>query len=192
MKHVKLFEQFLINENASYKKLVSFIKSIKTYMDIYDGYHGEEIMLQTRENGDVGYEEAGSEDVAEAERIQKLIKKKFPNLRVEIEEVDEWVHLNIRKPEEPKFRYVFIKKDDDGAGFSEGFDSMKDLIKKYKTWIDGLNWKKITKEAEAINQFPNNKFNGWLRSNDMLISKEGSKGNKWGYSFYIAKEKSKV
>tara|TARA_R110000751_G_scaffold284309_1_gene387850 strand:- start:7 stop:585 length:579 start_codon:yes stop_codon:yes gene_type:complete len=192
MKHVKLFEQFLINENASYKKLVSFIKSIKTYMDIYDGYHGEEIMLQTRENGDVGYEEAGSEDVAEAERIQKLIKKKFPNLRVEIEEVDEWVHLNIRKPEEPKFRYVFIKKDDDGAGFSEGFDSMKDLIKKYKTWIDGLNWKKITKEAEAINQFPNNKFNGWLRSNDMLISKEGSRGNKWGYSFYIAKEKSKV
>ena len=129
MKHVKLFEQFLINENASYKKLVSFIKSIKTYMDIYDGYHGEEIMLQTRENGDVGYEEAGSEDVAEAERIQKLIKKKFPNLRVEIEEVDEWVHLNIWPPKVHEYRYRYQKADPKtGSGFSEDFNTFDEML----------------------------------------------------------------
>ena len=97
MKHIKLFEQF-INEGFDkplHKKLLKFIESTKTYMDIYDEDDAEQIMLQTRENGDVGYEEAGSEDVAEAERVQKLIKKKFPDLRVEIEEVDEWVHLNL-------------------------------------------------------------------------------------------------
>jgi len=32
-------------------------------------------------NGDVGYEEAGDKDIAEAERVQKLIKNKFPDLR---------------------------------------------------------------------------------------------------------------
>ena len=192
MKHVKLFEQFLINENASYKKLVSFIKSIKTYMDIEDEDNDDEILLRTRDHGNVGNETVGREDIEEARRVRKIIAKKFPDLKTDIEEVDEWVHLNIRKPEEPKFKYVFIKRDGDGGGFTERFDSMKDLIKKYKTWIDGVNWKKITKEAEAINQFPNNQFNGWLRSNNMLISKEGSKGNKWGYSFYIAKEKPRA
>lgn len=135
MKHIKLFEQFL-NEGFDkplHKKLLKFIESTKTYMDIYDEGDAEQIMLQTRENGDVGYEEAGSEDVAEAERVQKLINKKFPDLRVEIEEVDEWVHLNIWPPKVHEYRYRYQKADPKtGSGFSEDFNTFDEMLKKEK------------------------------------------------------------
>tara|TARA_R110002124_G_scaffold211157_1_gene377476 strand:+ start:139 stop:444 length:306 start_codon:yes stop_codon:yes gene_type:complete len=101
MKHIKLFEQFL-NEGFDkplHKKLLKFIESTKTYMDLYDEDDTEEIMLTTRDNGNVGDETAGDADIKEAGRVQKLIKKKFPDLIVDIEEVDEWVHLNIRDEE---------------------------------------------------------------------------------------------
>ena len=86
MKHVKLFEQFLNEGNVKFdkslhKKILKFIESTKTYMEVYDEDDEDEILLQTRENGDVGYEEVGDKDIAEAERVQKLIKNKFPDLR---------------------------------------------------------------------------------------------------------------
>ena len=96
MKHLKLFEAF---NNSLHKKILKFVESTKTYMEIYDEDDTEEILLTTRDNGNVGDETAGDADIKEAGRVQKLIKKKFPNLIVDIEEVDEWVHLNIRDEE---------------------------------------------------------------------------------------------
>ena len=66
MKHIKLFEQF-INEGFDkplHKKILKFIESTKTYMEVYDENNTEEILLQTRENGDVGYEEVSDIDIA--------------------------------------------------------------------------------------------------------------------------------
>jgi|TARA_B110000977_G_C11063439_1_gene486865 hypothetical protein len=96
MKHIKLFEAF---NNSLHKKILKFVESTKTYMEVYDEDDTEEIMLTTRDNGNVGDETAGDADIKEAGRVQKLIKKKFPDLIVDIEEVDEWVHLNIRDEE---------------------------------------------------------------------------------------------
>ena len=190
MKHIKLFEQFL-NEGFDkplHKKLLKFIESTKTYMDIYDEGDAEQIMLQTRENGDVGYEEAGSEDVAEAERVQKLIKKKFPDLRVEIEEVDEWVHLNIWPPKVHEYRYRYQKADPKtGSGFSETFNTFDEMLKKRKTFVGGVNWKDVKKKLDKITDYPNNLFTGWHSSNKIVISKAGDKGNDWGYDFYVYK-----
>ena len=190
MKHIKLFEQFL-NEGFDkplHKKLLKFIESTKTYMDIYDEGDAEQIMLQTRENGDVGYEEAGSEDVAEAERVQKLIKKKFPDLRVEIEEVDEWVHLNIWPPKVHEYRYRYQKADPKtGSGFSETFNTFDEMLKKRKTFVDGVNWKDVKKKLDKITDYPNNLFTGWHSSDRIVISKAGDKGNDWGYDFYVYK-----
>ena len=190
MKHIKLFEQF-INEGFDkplHKKLLKFIESTKTYMDIYDEGDAEQIMLQTRENGDVGYEEAGSEDVAEAERVQKLINKKFPDLRVEIEEVDEWVHLNIWPPKVHEYRYRYQKADPKtGSGFSETFNTFDEMLKKRKTFVDGVNWKDVKKKLDKITDYPNNLFTGWHSSDRIVISKAGDKGNDWGYDFYVYK-----
>ena len=96
MKHIKLFEAF---NNSLHKKILKFVESTKTYMEVYDEDDTEEILLTTRDNGNVGDETAGDADIKEAGRVQKLIKKKFPDLIVDIEEVDEWVHLNIREEE---------------------------------------------------------------------------------------------
>lgn len=190
MKHIKLFEHFL-NEGFDkplHKKLLKFIESTKTYMDIYDEGDAEQIMLQTRENGDVGYEEAGSEDVAEAERVQKLINKKFPDLRVEIEEVDEWVHLNIWPPKVHEYRYRYQKADPKtGSGFSEDFNTFDEMLKKRKTFVEGVNWKDVKKKLDKITDYPKNLFTGWHISNKIVISKVGDKGNDWGYDFYVYK-----
>lgn len=96
MKHIKLFEAF---NNSLHKKILKFVESTKTYMEVYDEDDTEEILLTTRDNGNVGDETPGDADIKEASRVQKLIKKKFPDLIVDIEEVDEWVHLNIRDEE---------------------------------------------------------------------------------------------
>ncbi len=190
MKHVKLFEQF-INEGFDkplHKKILKFIESTKTYMDVYDKDDTEEILLQTRENGDVGYEEAGDKDIAEAERVQKLIKNKFPDLRVSIEEVDEWVHLNILGPKVPEYRYKFQKADPKtGTGFSETFDTFDEMLKKRKTFVGGVNWKDVKKNLDKITDYPNNLFTGWHSSDRIVISKAGDKGNDWGYDFYVYK-----
>ena len=96
MKHIKLFEAF---NNSLHKKILKFVESTKTYMEVYDEDDTEEVLLTTRDNGNVGDETPGDADIKEAGRVQKLIKKKFPDLIVDIEEVDEWVHLNIRDEE---------------------------------------------------------------------------------------------
>jgi len=192
MKHIKLFEQF-INEGFDkplHKKILKFIESTKTYMDVYDEDNTEEILLQTRENGDVGYEEAGDKDIAEAERVQKLIKKKFPDLRVSIEEVDEWVHLNILGPKVTQYRYKFRKADPEtGSGFSETFNTFDEMLKKRKTFVDGVNWKDVKKKLDKITDYPDNLFTGWHSSDRIVISKAGDKDNDWGYDFYVYKLK---
>lgn len=192
MKHIKLFEQFLNKsfDKPLHKKILKFIESTKTYMEVYDENNTEEILLQTRENGDVGYEEAGSGDVAEAERVQKLINKKFPDLRVEIEEVDEWVHLNIWPPKVHEYRYRYQKADPKtGAGFSEDFNTFDEMLKKRKTFVEGVNWKDVKKKLDKITDYPKNLFTGWYVSDKIVISKAGDKGNDWGYDFYVYKLK---
>ena len=195
MKHVKLYEQFINEASVSldkslHAKILKFIDSIKTYMVVYDEDDLEEIMLNTRENGDIGSETTGREDVKEAQRVQKLIKKKFPDLIISIEEVDEWVHLNIQAPKVPGYRYKFQKADPKtGSGFSETFDTFDEMLKKRKTFVDGVNWKDVKKKLDKITDYPDNLFTGWHSSDKIVISKVGDEGNDWGYDFYVYKLK---
>tara|TARA_R110000803_G_scaffold152965_2_gene217905 strand:+ start:269 stop:763 length:495 start_codon:yes stop_codon:yes gene_type:complete len=77
-------------------EVVKFVKTIRTWFEIYDEDDTYEVMIHTRDNGSVGDEEAGEEDIEEANRLLKLIKKKFPKLDYDIEVVDEWVHLTVK------------------------------------------------------------------------------------------------
>jgi len=81
-----------INDN-SYLTLYhcDFFEEIEMYKD------EDWIMFQTRENGCVGSETTGQEDVDEAYRIMKLVNEKFDHsFEIDVEEVDEWVSINIR------------------------------------------------------------------------------------------------
>jgi hypothetical protein len=68
-----------------------FFENIKEYEE-----EENHIMFQTRENGCVGSETTGQEDVDEAYRIMKAVNEKFKHsFKLEVEEVDEWVSLTI-------------------------------------------------------------------------------------------------
>jgi len=57
----------------------------------------DSIECSTRENGDVGYEKPGREDIREAKRLAKELVKKFGKgvLRLELDCIDEWTQLSI-------------------------------------------------------------------------------------------------
>lgn len=61
--------------------------------DIYDS----SIIYSTRENGDVGEEEAGQADIEEARRIIKCLRAKFArsDYRIDGDVCDEWVTITI-------------------------------------------------------------------------------------------------
>jgi len=161
-------------------------------MTLYDEDDKALIMYSTRENGSVGDESASQLDVDEAYRLQKIVKSKFNNVVTNVEVVSEWVNLTISPIKATEYRYLFHKTSpDENWGFTEAFDSFDEMLKKRKTFVKGFNWEKAKKQLDAIIKYPNNTFTGWLQSDKILISKVGSKGNDWGYDFYVSKQKEK-
>jgi hypothetical protein len=195
---IKKYNDFLNEDNKNYlsgikDNIIEFVKN-NSYLD-FDQEDDGALIFSTRENGDVGEEEPGQQDIAEAKKLRLLILQKFKsltyNIDVIIEIVDEWVMLTVKNKEEKvdEYKYAFKKSDDTGAGFTEGgFRTMDDLIKRFGDWIE-VDWEKIKSDLDKINEFPDNTFMGWHRSRPFLIKKAGEKGNQWGYSFYIIKSK---
>ena len=84
-----------LRDAGNFKKIVDYVDAMKTWYD--KEVSSSHILLQTRDNGNVGAEEAGKKDIDEANRIIKELKSKFPNeIKIEAEVVDEWVHINIK------------------------------------------------------------------------------------------------
>lgn len=76
-----------------------FIKTLigDTWFDIDDD--DDQLILESREFGDVGAETAGDKDVNEAKRIIKDVKRHFGDtLHISWDIVDEWVIITILKP----------------------------------------------------------------------------------------------
>jgi len=152
----------LITESGLYDKVIKSIISLvkqKSHFDIVD--NGDDyIEFSTRENGNVGDETTGAEDVNTAVKLQKLIKQKF-GVTSEIEEVDEWVHLNVTFPKEKKIQFVIKKHsepdwtDRKGTGFGKGHttETVVDAVSKW-TDIPKSKVKQIVKKLTAtkVNQ----------------------------------------
>ena len=188
---VKNFKQF-VNENVTNNKndIVHFIVS-NSYFD-YEGDEDGVLQFSTRKNGSVSNEIASDLDIKEGKNIISKLLKIYSDIDVKIEVVDEWVLIFISdiKEKEDVFRYIFIK-DMNGAGFSESFRTMDELIDKYGSWVD-VDWSEVKKTIENINTFNDDTFTGWHNSNKILIKKAGEKGNNWGYNFYIKKSKKDI
>jgi len=77
--------------------ILSFIRKDRTYFSI-DASNNKYIELTTRQNGDVANERPGKEDIQEARRLFKLLKRKFGKIaKIEIDTVDEWTMVFITK-----------------------------------------------------------------------------------------------
>lgn len=170
------------------KEIVGLIsnESYFEYDELHTDFH-DELLFITRENGSVGGEEASQVDIDEALRLKKLIQNKY-KLEVNVEVVDEWVHINISNIDDvDEFIYKF-KKDYKGAGFTGSFNSMDELIDRYGTWVK-VDWDSVVTKLDNIESFPHNLFTGWHNSRPILISKIGDEGNDMGYNFYVIKSK---
>jgi len=67
------------------RQIAQFIDS-NSYFDVDEPEEGDDIVSsRTREEGNVGDEEVGEEDVAEAVRLRKAIIEKFVDVLVHIE-----------------------------------------------------------------------------------------------------------
>jgi len=159
MKGYKEFlNEYLSFESKEHTDLIKFVKSIKTYMEIYDDNDDSEILLQTRENGDVGSETVGKEDVKEAERLSILIKKKFPNVKVEIEEVDEWVSLLIKPIDVAKLASEADKKKQKSNATKLISNKLKVSSKKADEIVEYLSYAKEYYEKNKDESRINNGF----------------------------------
>jgi hypothetical protein len=74
-----------------------FVMSKKGWLDLEEETPTS-LFLSTRENGDVGDEMAGREDLELARNLAREVVAEFGRdaVRVEVEAVDEWVHLNVK------------------------------------------------------------------------------------------------
>lgn len=74
-----------------------FVSKQKTWFQI-DNSTPKYLDYNTRRHGDVGSEQPGKEDIREANRLKKLLLKKFGKaLKVQIDVVDEFTELYITK-----------------------------------------------------------------------------------------------
>ena len=171
------------------KEIIAFVDK-NSYFTL-DGDDDDVVMFATRENGCVGSETSSDDDYVEGIQLMELLKSNF-DVDCSIETVDEWVHIEVtnKKKLVDIIRYKF-KKDLEGCGFIETFDSMEELIKKFDSWIV-VDWDDIISKLNNINEYPNDKFTGDYDSNSLLIKRRGEEGNTWGYNFYIIKNCEKV
>ena len=63
----------------------------------FDGDDDGTMSFSTREHGNVCDEEPGEADIAEARRLIKLVRDKFPSLKLSGEVVDEWVCIYVQE-----------------------------------------------------------------------------------------------
>lgn len=78
------------------------LEQIKDFIDNYsnttlqlDQEDVDSLSFVTREHGNVGEETYSEEDMEDAINLKSVLLKKFSNIIIDIEGVDEWVHLNI-------------------------------------------------------------------------------------------------
>lgn len=187
-------------DKALHKKVLKAIASTKTYMDVEEADNMREILIATRENGDVYDDTAGADDIKEAQRVQKILMKKFPGIQIQIQTVDEWVHLSIKAPRVANFKYKIEMYDENesnewrrGMG-GEDFDTFEEMVDDLeKEYLKGakVDWKSVKKELDAIDTYPRDRFIGWHQSKGIKIAS----GVKWGnktIEIHVAKQTDEI
>ena len=144
-KFKKEIEKIDYKKKKSKRDWLSFVKDNSSYFDVEEESE-ESVTLTTRENGNVGDEEYGIEDIEEAKSIVKKIKEKYPKTKVSIYTVDEFVYLELENTNEPEKEYakggevgkievgdkIKVKAKGVGEDFVivEGFDSANQVLTK--------------------------------------------------------------
>ena len=171
------------------EKEVSDIAALVTKKSCFDyeGCDNGEMHFATRSSGDPDSPPTGLVKLGYA--VKALLHAAFQNIEVDVEAVDEWAIMLVRRKnfKVERFNYSF-KKDLNGAGFSETFGSMDSLIDKYGDWIN-IDWAIVKEKVESIKIYPHNTYSKGIQSDPIPLIVAGEKGNNWGYNFFVIKTK---
>jgi len=183
------------------KSVEQAIVESKTYMDVESKTNKLDFFLSTRENGDVGNETPSLEDLNEAQRVQDIIKSKFPELKITISTTDEWTNLHIQKPKPIEYEYEYRlyeqgRKDWKARAGGDGFKNFDDLVASLENpyiggnssgfGLKGVDWKSVKKELDNITEFPQDLFIGFHRSKLIPLAMVGEFGNNKREDVYVS------
>lgn len=184
------------------KSVEQAIVESKTYMDVESKTNRLDFFLSTRDNGDVGDETPGLEDLNEAQRVQKIIQSKFPELKITISTTDEWTNLRIVKPKPIVYKYQYDLYKPGRTDFMAGeggghFDDFNEMVESLEdpyvsnnsalTALKGVDWKSIKEELDSITEFPKYSYHGWYRSKLIPLAMLGEFGNKQKNDIYVSR-----
>ena len=178
--------------------IVKFVAE-NSYFD-FDGEEDDRsLTFSTRQNGDVGSESPGAEDIREGKRIGREILSKFPNTSVSLEAVDEWVMLTVKekRPKETKTSYVFVKHSDPdysslkSTGFSQAFDDIEDLRETVERFLPEVDFTELEVDLEDLPLKPAHSFKlGDFKEGKINVSKPDD--NRYGYYFTVLKRRQEI
>jgi len=137
----KLFEEESF-KLYSPEDIITYVEE-NSYMDSISEPEGGTLSFSTRENGKVGDEEASEVDYQEAHRIGKETISKFPGTSFTIEEVDEFIHLDIKYQEEEE------EEDENRIGYVIGYEGPGGREHQYKTG-NGFDREEHKKELKRL------------------------------------------
>lgn len=81
----------------SLSEVESFIRGLRTWFVLEEDEGGKSLLYATRQGGSVGDETPGSDDIREAQAIRNAVLAQYGagSVEVELEVVDEWVHITV-------------------------------------------------------------------------------------------------
>ena len=73
------------------ESIISHVERISSF--VHNETDGNTLTFSTRENGNVGEEEPGEQDIQMAHRVAGDIRHQYDVKNIEVSSVDEWVYL---------------------------------------------------------------------------------------------------
>lgn len=175
--HISGFWDY-IKESEEYKDKIESVKkfiSDNSYFR-FNQYTKDidTLIFTTRENGNVGEEEASDVDIEEGRKLRTLLKKEFPDLKVSMEVVDEWVDVNVSgfrgKLYDYFYTYAIEEHYSDGSVYivdnamskmyeKNGYGGIEYRMNRaevdYHQTFD-MDYEEVVKRLEAITDYPYN------------------------------------
>jgi len=184
-----------INESRSsdFQQIIDFMENyIGTTLYYNDGNSDDnEIMFTTREHS--GDETPGQEDIDDAYKVAKEIKLKWPIYDVNVDIVDEWVHVRVKEKYIDPVYYIFIKHSEEiGSRQSMGFEETYKNVNEFKERM--IQFLRISKKraneiiAKLDTMDINEDIPNYYKKGAVVnIIKKGDVGNNFNYNFSAVK-----
>ena len=76
------------------KDLTDLIKANRSWFQV-ERFTSVGASIESRKHGDTGEEEPGEEDIREAHRLAKILKKAYPEVSIDVDSLDEWTTIQL-------------------------------------------------------------------------------------------------